>query len=163
MASVREVHIREPPDAAPPIARGRRIHLASRGGRLMTKVNGLKDAAWSYFDEKIPEWSAFHRRIWEYAEPAWREYRSADAYVALLRREGFEVEAGTGGMPTAFRARWGSGSPVLGTFAEYDAVPQNSQAAVPRREPRPGFHPYAPGHTDPHSALGVAALSGILA
>ncbi len=129
----------------------------------MVDAETLKTVAWNFFEERTPEWSAFHQRIWEYAEPAWREYRSADAYVDYLRRAGFSVEAPSGGMPTAFCARWGSGRPVLGTFAEYDAVPHNSQAVVPRREPRPGFHPYAPGHTDPHSALGVAALSGILA
>lgn len=129
----------------------------------MAPQDELKEKAWSYYDSKIPEWSAFHMQIWDYAEPAWREYRSADAYIDLLRREGFEVEVGSGGMPTAFQARWGSGRPILGTFAEYDAVPQNSQAPVPRREARAGLHPYAPGHTDPHSALGVAALSGILA
>ncbi|MGC8488595.1 MAG: amidohydrolase [Clostridia bacterium] len=129
----------------------------------MTRPDPLKNEAWSFFDAQIPTWSDFHMKIWDYAEPAWREYRSAAAYVDLLRHEGFEVEAGSGGMPTAFMARWGSGGPVLGTFAEYDAVPHNSQAPVPHREPRPGLHPYAPGHTDPHSALGVAALSGILA
>ena len=65
-------------------------------------------------------------------------------------------------MPTAFFATWGSGSPVLGTYAEYDAVPGNSQQPVAYQAPREGLHPWAPGHTDPHSALGVAALMGVL-
>lgn len=107
--------------------------------------------------------SAFNAKIWNYAEPAWREYRSAAAYCALLREEGFAVEAGSGGMPTAFVAEWGKGGPVLGSYAEYDAVPGNSQAVVPYREPRPGLHPWAAGHTDPHSSLGTAALMGVLA
>jgi aminobenzoyl-glutamate utilization protein B len=42
-------------------------------------------------------------------------------------------------------------------------VPENSQQPVPYRAPREGLHPSAPGHTDPHSALGVAALTGVLA
>ena len=45
-------------------------------------------------------------------------------------------------------------------YAEYDAVPGNSQQVVPRRAPREGLHPAAAGHTDPHSMLGVAALTG---
>ena len=106
--------------------------------------------------------SAFNAEIWGFAEPAWREYRSARAYVDLLRAEGFAVEAGSGGMPTAFVATWGQGGPVLAGFAEYDAVPGNSQQVVPRPAPRAGLHPYAAGHTDPHSVLGTAALAAVL-
>jgi aminobenzoyl-glutamate utilization protein B len=107
--------------------------------------------------------SEFNAKIWSYAEPAWREYRSAAAYVELLRAEGFTVEAGSGGMPTAFVASWGNGGPVLASFSEYDAVPGNSQQVVPYEAPRAGLHPYAAGHTDPHSMLGTAALAAILA
>ena len=122
-----------------------------------------KSAAWDVIDKRTPELSEFHHAIWDYAETAWREYRSARAYTELLRREGFDVEVGSGQMPTAFVARWGTGGPLLGAYAEYDAVPHNNQAPVPRREPRPDRHPFAPGHTDPHSALGVGALAGVLA
>lgn len=104
-----------------------------------------------------------HMTIWEFAEPSWREYRSAAWYVDVLKREGFAVEEGSGGMPTAFCANWGNGGPVLGAYAEYDAVPGMNQAPVPRREPRAGFHRWAAGHTDPHSALGIGALGGVLA
>nr|WP_255670583.1 amidohydrolase [Cognatishimia sp. F0-27] len=109
------------------------------------------------------EWCA---TIFEHAEPAWREYRSAAWYVARLREEGFTVEEGSGGMPTAFCARWQSPAgdgPVIGFYAEYDAVPGNCQAARPERAPRDGLGFGAAGHTDPHSALGIGALAGALA
>jgi aminobenzoyl-glutamate utilization protein B len=109
----------------------------------------------AWVEDKGDELSAFHQRIWEYAEPAWRVYQSAKAYVELLRAEGFTVEVGSGGMPTAFCARWGEGRPVLGSFAEYDAVPGNSQQAVPRQAPREGVNHWAPGHTHSYSRLGV--------
>jgi aminobenzoyl-glutamate utilization protein B len=117
------------------------------------------------------DWVAAHdvwlsgvtKQIWDLHEPAWREYRSAAYYVGLLRDQGFEVEQGTGGMPTAFRATFGSGRPVIASYAEYDAVPGNSQEAVPYRKPREGVHEQAAGHTDPHSALGTGALGGVLA
>jgi len=104
-----------------------------------------------------------HMTIWELAEPSWREYKSAAWYVDRLRKEGFAVEQESGGMPTAFCATWGTEGPILGAYAEYDAVPGMNQAAVPRREPRKGFHRWAAGHTDPHSALGLGALGGLLA
>jgi aminobenzoyl-glutamate utilization protein B len=129
----------------------------------MTTMYPQKQAAWDWIAANQARMSDFHLQIWNYAETAWREYRSAKAYCDLLRAEGFEVEEGSGGMPTAFVATWGSGKPVLACYAEYDAVPECSQAAVPYRQPRPGLHPWAPGHTDPHSALGTAALTGVLA
>jgi aminobenzoyl-glutamate utilization protein B len=107
-----------------------------------------------------PVLSEFHLGIWANSEPAWREYRSAAAYVSFLRAEGFEVEAGSGGMPTAFHATWGEDGPDIGLYAEYDATPGYTQDAVPHRAPRPGTHPWAPGFTDAH---GTGTLSGALA
>ena len=85
-------------------------------------------------------------------------------YVDRLRAEGFEVEEGSAGMPTAFSATWGQGDgPTVLMYAEYDAVPANCQAAATEQRPRDGLSPLAAGHTDPHSALGVGALGGLLA
>ena len=123
-----------------------------------------KTTARAWVDEHRSDLSAWTRTIWELAEPAWREYRSAAWYVERLRSEGFEVEAGSGGMPTAFSATWSRGQgPTLLAYAEYDAVPGNSQAAEPRPRPRAGTSRFAPGHTDPHSALGIGALGAVLA
>ena len=129
----------------------------------MSEISKEKRTSIDWVSANEKKISDFHQLIWNYAETAWREYKSAKAYCNFLRQEGFETVEGTGGMPTAFLATWGEGKPVLGTYAEYDAVPSNSQKAVPYRAPRDGFHPWAPGHTDPHSGLGVAALAGVLA
>ena len=102
--------------------------------------------------------------IFDHGETAWREYRSAAWYVERLRAEGFTVEEGSGGMPTAFCAEWHNGDgPVIGMYAEYDGIPGNCQAASTRREPRKGLGYQAGGHTDPHSGLGMAGLGGLLA
>lgn len=110
---------------------------------------------------ELSDWCA---TIFDFGETAWREYRSAEWYVERLRAEGFTVEEGSGGMPTAFCAEWSNGpGPVIGMYAEYDAVPGNCQAASTRREPRAGLGYQAGGHTDPHSGLGIAGLGGLLA
>jgi aminobenzoyl-glutamate utilization protein B len=107
--------------------------------------------------------SSDHLTIWHFHEPSWREYKSCQWYVDRLRREGFDVEHGTAGMPTAFRARWSNGAgPTLASYAEYDAVPGQSQAPVAYRRPRDGVSRHAAGHTDPHSALGIGAFAGFL-
>ena len=113
----------------------------------------------------LSDWTA---TIFGFGETAWREYRSIAWYVERLRAEGFTVEEGSAGMPTAFCADWrngpeSDGGPVIGLYAEYDAVPGNCQAASPRREPRAGLGYQAGGHTDPHSGLGMAGLGALLA
>lgn len=127
-------------------------------------MTAAKQVAYRWVDEHRAALSEWHRIIWDFAEPAWREYRSAAWFVDRLRREGFEVEAGSAGMPTAFAAHWSNGDgPTVAGYAEYDAVPGNCQAAATHRAARPGLSEFAPGHTDPHSALGIGALAGILA
>ena len=63
-----------------------------------------KTFALDWIDGHMGDLSDWNQTIWHYAEPALREYKSAAWYVARLRQEGFEVEAGSGGMPTAFSA-----------------------------------------------------------
>ena len=127
-------------------------------------ILSAKALALAWVDSQRQTLSEWHRTIWNYAEPAWREYRSAAWFVERLTEEGFAVEAGSGGMPTAFAAAWSNGpGPTVAGYAEYDAVPGNCQAAGTRRAPRAGLSDSAPGHTDPHSALGIGALGGLLA
>jgi aminobenzoyl-glutamate utilization protein B len=128
----------------------------------MTVDIGAELLAW--VDANKTRLSDWNQTIWNFAETAWREERSAAWYVARLREEGFEVEEGSAGMPTAFSARWIQGSgPSAMTYAEYDAVPGNCQKAAPYRAPREGLSRFAGGHTDPHSALGMSGFGGLLA
>lgn len=139
---------------------------AGQGPQRGAVVGGItpeKKTVLDWIEQSQGRISDFHQLIWNYAEPALREYKSAKAYRDLLEAEGFEVTEGTGGMPTAFMATFGEGKPVIGSFAEYDAVPDMSQKNAPYEAPRDGLSPYAAGHTDPHSALGVGAVFGILA
>mgnify|MGYP000058923646 FL=1 len=127
-------------------------------------MTAAKDTARATVRARMGEISRWTRDIWDFGETAWREYKSCGYYVDLLRREGFTVEEGSAGMPTAFCATWSNGDgPTIGGYAEYDGIPGNCQAAEPRKAPRPGLGPHAGGHTDPHSALGMASLGGFLA
>ena len=127
-------------------------------------LTAAQNIAISHVDQIAPNLSDWCTTLFDYAEPAWREYKSAAWYVNRLRAEGFTVEEGSGGMPTAFAANWSNGpGPIIGMYAEYDAVPGNCQAASPMQKAREGFTMHAAGHTDPYSALGVAALGGLLA
>ncbi|KXF77022.1 peptidase M20 [Paramesorhizobium deserti] len=132
-------------------------------------VTSAQETALGFIDSHRGDLSSWTRTIFDFGETAWREYRSAEWYVTLLRGHGFDVEAGSGGMPTAFCAHWSnragtnSPAPTIGMYAEYDAVPGNCQDAATVRRPRPGLSEHAGGHTDPHSALGISSLGGLLA
>src|SRR5581483_7059340 len=132
---------------------------------MQQRVEGdAKRTAFDWVESNRRALSDWNQVIWHFAEPALREYKSAAWYVEKLKGEGFKVEAGSGGMPTAFSATFENGSgPVIAAYAEYDAVPGNCQIAAAKKGPRPGLSKYAPGHTDPHSALGIGALGGVLA
>ncbi|MFB6300756.1 MAG: amidohydrolase [Halobacteriales archaeon] len=112
------------------------------------------------------DWIADHRseladlsdEIWGYAEPGLREYDSAATLCEYLRDHGFTVETGLSGMPTAFLATYGEGTPIIGTFAEYDATPGDSQKPVPHEEP---VHPEAAGYADMHNGLGVGSIGAV--
>ena len=127
-------------------------------------LSSAQETARAVIATRKPELSAWCSTIFDFGETAWREYRSAAWYVERLRREGFSVEEGSAGMPTAFAAHWSNGrGPVIGLYAEYDGIPGNCQVAEPRQAPRPGLGVHAGGHTDPHSGLGMAGLGAALA
>ena len=95
-------------------------------------------------------------QIWEFAEMRYQEVQSAQLQKDLLRREGFEIEENLGGIPTAFRAKAGSGRPVIGLLGEFDALPNLSQKAdLTHQEPE---KPGAPGHGCGHHLLGAGCM-----
>lgn len=99
-------------------------------------------------------------RIWEYAELSLQEEKSAALYCETLEKEGFTVEKGICGIPTAFSASYGSGRPIIGLLAEYDALSGLSQKAgsTEREELVPG----ACGHGCGHNLLGAGSFAAAL-
>ncbi|MEE4279230.1 MAG: amidohydrolase [Halieaceae bacterium] len=98
--------------------------------------------------------------IWRAAEIAFRETKSSDALVRHALEHGFRVTRGTGEIPTAFVAEYGSGKPIIGIMGEFDALPGLSQAAVPERSP---IETGAPGHGCGHNVFGAASLGAAIA
>ena len=94
--------------------------------------------------------------IWDHPQVKYQETFAAGLLSDFLREEGFTVETGVAGIPTAFCASYGSGAPVIGLLAEYDALEGMSQAAeATTRQP---VVKGAPGHGCGHNLLGVGAV-----
>lgn len=101
-----------------------------------------------------------NRLIWEFAEVGLEEKRSSALLVEKLRAGGFDVRVGLANMPTAFVASYGSGQPVIGILAEFDALPDLSQKISPAQEP---VEEGRPGHGCGHCGLGTGSLGAALA
>ena len=98
--------------------------------------------------------------LWEFAELGYQETRSTALMQKYLKRRGFRIEAGIADIPTAFVATAGSGEPVIGILAEFDALPGLSQAAVPERQP---VVDDAPGQACGHHLFGAASTAAAVA
>ncbi len=103
----------------------------------------------------------FALRLWEYAETALKEHKSAKLLADALEKEGFRLQRGVAGMPTAFIASYGSGEPIIGILAEYDALPSVGNEAVPRQEKRKDG--VTNGHGCGHNVFGAASTGGAIA
>ena len=89
------------------------------------------------------------------------EFKSSGKLQEYLARNGFKVEKGVSGMPTAFVATWGSGKPVIGFLAEFDALPGLSQVAG--RVAKEVIIQGAPGHGCGHNLFGPASVTAAIA
>jgi aminobenzoyl-glutamate utilization protein B len=124
------------------------------------RLEDLRSAAWKEVAAQEQDLIVLSDRIWKYAEISLRERQSSSALAEYLQAEGFRLTRGVAGMPTAFVAEWGSGSPVLGILGEFDALPGVSNQAAPRKEARVVG---APGHACGHNLFGVAAAGAAVA
>lgn len=93
--------------------------------------------------------------IWGYAELGFNETKSSGLHQKTLTDAGFTLQTGVAGMPTAFVATYGSGQPVIGILAEFDALPGLSQDSVPEKKPIGGLA----GHACGHHLFGTASVA----
>src|SRR5215471_5952945 len=123
-------------------------------------VGEAKEIAIATVYEKAQSFQETNRAIWGWAEPSMLEYKSSALLAGLLEQHGFVVERGVAGLPTSFVATWGSGEPMIGVMAEYDALPGLSQAFEPVKRPLVdgGY-----GHGCGHSVFGTASVFAAIA
>lgn len=98
--------------------------------------------------------------IWKYAELGYQEVNSSALLQKRLTESGFSVQAGVAEIPTAFVATYGSGAPVIGILAEYDALPGLAQVAEPEKKSIPG---QKGGHGCGHHLFGTASVAAGIA
>ncbi len=124
-------------------------------------VDSLKEGVIAQVDSLVPLMDELARKLWDYSETALRESRSANLLAGKMREAGFTLESQVAGMPTAFVATWGSGRPMIGILAEYDALPGVGNQAQARRAPRPDG--VTSGHGCGHNLFAAGSAGAALA
>jgi aminobenzoyl-glutamate utilization protein B len=124
------------------------------------QVNANKEAALAALSSAYETDKKTALQIWEYAEVGYKEVKSAALHVQHLKDASFTVETGVAGIPTAFVATYGTGSPAIGILAEYDALPGINQSTSAERDPIVGKNA---GHACGHHLFGTASVSAGIA
>ena len=120
----------------------------------------LGNTAMQAIDQYRSTLDQLSKGIWAHPEAGYRETYACDATAKVLRDAGFEVEIGAGGVPTAIRASFGSGHPVIGLLGEYDALPGLSQECCGTEKKPVEGQGY--GHGCGHNLLGVAHVGAAI-
>jgi len=128
----------------------------ARAGRAIDIDTTLKTRAAAEIQSQYENYKKIALQIWDYAEVGYKEVKSSSLLQKTLADAGFTVKTGVADIPTAFVATYGSGSPVVGILAEFDALPGLSQQAVAERKPIEGK---TAGHGCGHHLFGTASIA----
>ena len=122
------------------------------------QLEALKAEAAREIDAKAKMIQVMVDQVFSYGELGFQEIETSKYLTGILEENGFKVERGVAGIPTAFVAKWGSGKPVISLGSDIDDIPQASN------KPGVGYHDPmiagAPGHGEGHNSgmpLNIAA------
>lgn len=117
------------------------------------------DSVLRQLDAKSEYFGDIAQQIWSLAEMGYQEEKSAALLQKTLKDAGFSIKSGVAGIPTAFIAEYGKGSPIIGIMGEYDALPGLSQEAVAEKKSAGK----AAGHACGHHLFGTASTAAAIA
>ncbi|MEX2154610.1 MAG: amidohydrolase [Gemmatimonadaceae bacterium] len=123
-------------------------------------TSAAKQRIASSIDARFDHYTSVANQIWSFAEVGYQEKQSSALLQSELKSAGFTVRAGVASIPTAFVAEYGSGKPVIGILAEFDALPGLSQRVAAERAPIAG---QIAGHACGHHLFGTASVAAGIA
>ncbi|MVM29037.1 amidohydrolase [Spirosoma sp. HMF4905] len=135
------------------------LAFAQPKSKKLPALDPDKQAILTDLDRQFSKYAAISRQIWDFAEVGFHENKSSALLQDELKKAGFDVKTEVAGMPTAFVATFGSGKPVIGILAEFDALPGLATDAKPEFTPISG-QKY--GHGCGHNLFGTASLAAAI-
>ncbi len=122
------------------------------------RLESLKDEALERVQDRAKLVQEIIDHLYSFGELGMQEFETQRYLTDLLKENGFDIELGVAGMPSAWTARWGSGSPVIALGSDVDGIPQSNQK--PGVGYREAILSMAPGHGEGHNsgqAVNIAA------
>jgi len=122
------------------------------------RLESLKDEALERVQDRAKLVQEIIDHLYSFGELGMQEFETQRYLTDLLEENGFDIELGVAGMPSAWTARWGSGSPVIALGSDVDGIPQSNQK--PGVGYREAILSMAPGHGEGHNsgqAVNIAA------
>jgi aminobenzoyl-glutamate utilization protein B len=126
------------------------------------RLEALKDEAQEMVQDRAKLVQEIIDHLFSFGELGMQEFETQRYLTDLLADEGFDIELGVAGMPSAWTARWsnGSGSPVIAMGSDVDGIPQSNQKpGVAYRDP---ILAMAPGHGEGHNSGQAVNIVGAL-
>jgi aminobenzoyl-glutamate utilization protein B len=133
------------------------VCLSAQSARL----DGWKDELARDIDGRSAFTQKMVDQIFSFAELGFQEFETSRYLVSVLREEGFTVEEGIAGIPTAWVATWGSGEPVISLGTDIDNIPKASQ--TPGVACQLPLVEGAPGHGEGHNSGMAVQITAALA
>src|SRR6185436_9662767 len=125
------------------------------------RLEALKREVVADIDSRAVFTQQFVDQVFSYGELGFQEFETSAYITAILEKNGFRVERGVSGIPTAWQATWGSGKPVISIGSDIDGIPQASQKpGVGYKDP---MLEGAPGHGEGHNSGQAVNITAILA
>src|SRR5438093_5747653 len=126
------------------------------------KVEQYKRDVGLEVDSMREDLARMNDQVFSFGELGFQEFETSKYLVDILKKNGFSVQEGIAGIPTAFMASFGSGKPVIALGSDIDCIPQASQ------KPGVAYHDPmiegAPGHGEGHNSgmpLQIAAAISV--
>ena len=114
----------------------------------------------SSIEKRANDYEKIAKSIWSWAELGYQEEKSSALLIETLSKEDFSIKSGVAEIPTAFVAEYGSGRPIIGILAEFDALPGISQEVATKRKP---ILDQVGGHACGHHLFGTASTAAAIA
>ena len=126
------------------------LTAAAQNSMSPEKVASMKADLTGQIDSMKKQAQVMVDNVFSFGELGFQEFETSKYLTTLLEKEGFKIERGVAGIPTAFVATWGQGKPVIALGSDIDDIPQASQKpGIPYHSP---MIEGAPGHGEGHNS-----------
>lgn len=125
------------------------------------KINALKTELVKEIDNQQKATQVMVDMVFSFGELGFQEFETSKYLTDILKKNGFVIDMGIAGIPTAWTAKWGSGKPVIAIGSDIDCIPKASQ------KPGVAYHDPiiegAPGHGEGHNSGEPLNITAVLA